>query len=119
MHGGKVTAEDKRKLRDKLNGLSLELDRYLAQDYGINPKKKEEFAAWRASHQPFHWFAEFYGVMRGSGWVRCGDWESAVCSIQRDSVWNRFTSALMRWNAEEREALFQIIRYAPVLAAIS
>ncbi len=64
VHGGKVTAEDKRKLRDKLNGLSLELDRYLAQDYGINPKKKEEFAAWRASHQPFHWFAEFYGVMR-------------------------------------------------------
>ncbi|MFC7411142.1 Eco57I restriction-modification methylase domain-containing protein [Hydrogenophaga atypica] len=67
VHGGKVTAEDKRKLRDKLNGLSLELDRYLAQDYGINPKKKDEFAAWRASHQPFHWFAEFYGVMRGGG----------------------------------------------------
>ncbi len=67
VHGGKVTAEDKRKLRDKLNGLSLELDRYLAQDYGINPKKKEEFAAWRASHQPFHWFAEFYGVMREGG----------------------------------------------------
>jgi hypothetical protein len=57
----------RRKLRDKLNGLSLELDRYLAQDYGINPKKKDEFAAWRASHQPFHWFAEFYGVMREGG----------------------------------------------------
>jgi hypothetical protein len=40
VHGGKVTAEDKRKLRDKLNGLSLELDRYLAQDYGINPKRR-------------------------------------------------------------------------------
>ena len=67
VHGGKVTADDKRKLRDKLNGLSLELDRYLAQDYGINPMKKEEFAAWRASHQPFHWFAEFYGVMSDGG----------------------------------------------------
>jgi hypothetical protein len=67
VHGGKVTADDKRKLRDKLNGLSLELDRYLAQDYGINPKKKDEFAAWRVSHQPFHWFAEFYGVMRDGG----------------------------------------------------
>lgn len=67
-HGEKmVTAGDKRKLREKLNGLSLELDRYLAQDYGINPKKKDEFAAWRASHQPFHWFAEFYGVMREGG----------------------------------------------------
>ncbi len=67
VHGGKVTAEDKRKLRDKLNGLSLELDRYLAQDYGVNPNKKNEFAAWRVSHQPFHWFAEFYGVMREGG----------------------------------------------------
>ena len=67
VYGGKVTAADKRTLRDKLNGLSLELDRYLARDYGINPKKRDEFAAWRASHQPFHWFAEFYGVMREGG----------------------------------------------------
>ena len=67
VHGGKVTAEDKRKLREKLNALSLELDKYLAQDYGIDPTKPKAFAAWRESHQPFHWFAEFYGVMREGG----------------------------------------------------
>ena len=67
VHGGKVTADDKHKLRDKLNGLSLELDRYLAHDYGIDPGKAKAFAAWRESHQPFHWFAEFYGVMREGG----------------------------------------------------
>jgi len=67
VHGGKVTADDKRKLRDKLNGLSLELDRYLAHDYGIDPDNTSAFAAWQASHQPFHWFAEFYGVMREGG----------------------------------------------------
>lgn len=67
VHGGKVTADDKRKLRDKLNGLSLELDRYLAHDYGIDPDNASTFADWRASHQPFHWFAEFYGVMREGG----------------------------------------------------
>lgn len=67
VHGGKVTADDKRKLRDKLNGLSLELDRYLARDYGIDPDKAKVFATWRESHQPFHWFAEFYGVMREGG----------------------------------------------------
>ena len=39
-HGGKVVAGEKRKLRDKLNDLSLELDRYLSQDYGVNQKKK-------------------------------------------------------------------------------
>ena len=67
VHSGKITADDKRKLRDKLYGLSLELDRYLAQDYGVDHKKNEVFSAWRASHQPFHWFAEFYGVMRDGG----------------------------------------------------
>lgn len=67
VHGGKVTADDKLKLRNKLNALSLELDRYLAQDNGINPNKKTDFAAWRTSHQPFHWFAEFYNVMRSGG----------------------------------------------------
>ena len=67
VQGGKVTAQDKRTLRDKLKGLSLELDRYQAHDYGINPSNAKAFAAWRASHQPFHWFAEFYGVMREGG----------------------------------------------------
>jgi hypothetical protein len=67
VHGGKVTADDKRSLRDKLSALSLELDRYLARDYGIDPDKAKAFAVWRESHQPFHWFAEFYGVMREGG----------------------------------------------------
>lgn len=67
VHGGNVTAEDKRRLRDKLNSLSLELDKYLAHDYGIASEKIEAFEAWRESHQPFHWFAEFYGVMREGG----------------------------------------------------
>jgi hypothetical protein len=66
-HGGKITAEDKKKLRDKLAALSLELDKYLARDYGIDPDKAKAFSAWRESHQPFHWFAEFYGVMREGG----------------------------------------------------
>jgi hypothetical protein len=47
VHGGKVTADDKHRLRDKLNGLNLELDRYLAHDYGIDPDKRSTFAAWR------------------------------------------------------------------------
>ena len=67
VRGGKVTSEDKRALRNKLNGLSLELDRYLAHDYGIDADDAGDFGAWRASHQPFHWFAEFYGVMREGG----------------------------------------------------
>lgn len=67
VYGGKVTHEDKKRLREKLDGLSLELDRYLARDYDVDPDKPRAFAAWRGSHQPFHWIAQFYGVMRDGG----------------------------------------------------
>ena len=67
VHGGKVNAEDKRTLRTKLSDLSLQLDKYLAYDYGVNPLNESEFSAWQASHQPFHWFSEFYSVMKSGG----------------------------------------------------
>ncbi|MFB1485766.1 MULTISPECIES: Eco57I restriction-modification methylase domain-containing protein [unclassified Thiocapsa] len=67
VHGATVTTEDKRRLRDALGILSLELDRYLARDYGIDPDNESTFAAWRTSHQPFHWFAEFYGITLEGG----------------------------------------------------
>lgn len=67
VHGGNVTSEDKRALRERLGGLSLELDRYLAYDYGIDLSDVGKFASWRESHQPFHWLAEFYNVMHEGG----------------------------------------------------
>jgi hypothetical protein len=67
IRGGTVTFEDKRALRERLSNLSLEFDRYLARDYGIDPDNTSAFERWRVSHQPFHWLAEFYGVMREGG----------------------------------------------------
>jgi hypothetical protein len=67
VHGGKVLPEDKRALREQLTRLSGELDRYLAGEYGVNPDKRPDLAVWRASHQPFHWFAEFHSVMTDGG----------------------------------------------------
>ncbi|MEW6267068.1 MAG: DNA methyltransferase [Thermodesulfobacteriota bacterium] len=73
-HGGKVTPEDKRELRQRLEKLDAELDRFLAGDYGVvessfQSKEAYEnaFAKWKDSHQPFHWFVEFYGIMRDGG----------------------------------------------------
>lgn len=66
-YGGKVTHKDKAELRTRLNSLAAELDRYLAGEYGVNVKNQKEFNAWKASHQPFHWFVEFYGIMSGGG----------------------------------------------------
>jgi hypothetical protein len=66
-HGGKVTAKDKQELRRRLVKLDQELDRYLAGEYRVDVEKQKDFGAWKASHQPFHWFVEFYGIMRNGG----------------------------------------------------
>ena len=67
MLGGEVTAADKQVLRDRLRSLADELDRLLATEYGVDPNKTAVYNAWRASHQPFHWFVEFYGIMSKGG----------------------------------------------------
>ena len=87
MLGGEVTSADKRALRERLRSLADELDRYLASEYGIaaadpnehnvEPDKKPDcdklpgkhnvYQCWRTSHRPFHWFAEFYGIMSDGG----------------------------------------------------
>ena len=59
-------AEQKGELRTRLNMLAEELNKYTASEYG-KAADKTEFATWCANHQPFHWFAEFYGIMRSGG----------------------------------------------------
>ncbi|MFH0817498.1 MAG: hypothetical protein V1909_02580, partial [Candidatus Micrarchaeota archaeon] len=67
-------SEAKENLRARLKKLTDELDRFLAGEYGINKsnilgKKKfsDAFEKWRKSHQPFHWFADFYGILKVGG----------------------------------------------------
>ena len=67
MLGGEVTANDKVNLRRRLESLSDEIDRYLATEYGVDLSDSDAYDAWRASHQPFHWFVEFYGIMSKGG----------------------------------------------------
>lgn len=66
-HGGEVTEQNKVELREDLQELTLRLDEYFAGDYGIQPKDRKKFGDWRKSHQPFHWFAEFFEIMTGGG----------------------------------------------------
>ncbi len=85
--GGEVTSADKQALRARLRSLADEMDRYLATEYGVDPYRSPEHSAapdraldcdkgphrhsayecWRSSHQPFHWLAEFYGIMVRGG----------------------------------------------------
>ena len=54
-------------LRGRLRSLADKLDLYLAREYGVDAGNAMAFEAWRRSHEPFHWIAEFYGIMRGGG----------------------------------------------------
>lgn len=72
--GGTVTVADKAALRSRLRNLSDELDRYLARLYNIFEEQmqstfeyQQRFQSWRASHQPFHWLVDFYGIMQRGG----------------------------------------------------
>ena len=57
----------KKELRLRLAELNEELNHYLAREYGIDIKKPAVFEKWRDSHQPFHWFVEFYSIIDRGG----------------------------------------------------
>ncbi|TAH50387.1 MAG: SAM-dependent methyltransferase [Chloroflexota bacterium] len=81
--GGEVTPADKENLRGRLQALNDELNQYLAKQYGVAaPAKTKTYEArqisevsktleiyqrWLASHKPFHWFVEFYGILQRGG----------------------------------------------------
>jgi hypothetical protein len=65
--GGDVRAKDKQELRKRLDELANELDQYLAGEYGVKEGQQAEFAKWKTSHKPFHWFIEFYGILKNGG----------------------------------------------------
>ena len=57
----------KQELRVRLNQLSNKLDHFLAGDYGISGSQTQSLVDWSKTHEPFHWFAEFYGIMHDGG----------------------------------------------------
>ncbi|MBC7963292.1 MAG: Eco57I restriction-modification methylase domain-containing protein [Steroidobacteraceae bacterium] len=57
----------KKELADRLHKLNNRLDVYLGKLYGKDPKKVSDYKAWHDSHQPFHWFAEFYEIIHDRG----------------------------------------------------
>jgi len=63
----KAFAATKLELRRRLDDLRGELDRYLAGEYAVRIENQRVYKQWRDSHQPFHWFVEFYGIMHGGG----------------------------------------------------
>ncbi|HSW62118.1 MAG TPA: DNA methyltransferase [Dissulfurispiraceae bacterium] len=68
---GEVTPEDKQELRRRLKALEDELNGYLATEYGVDCKggsrTAQKYKQWLKSHMPFHWFIEFYGILKNGG----------------------------------------------------
>ncbi len=65
--GGYVSPADKQALSDSLHGLEETLNYHLAREYGVDPTRGKAFEAWKASHQPFHWYVDFYPLMAAGG----------------------------------------------------
>ena len=61
------TVDTKKELRERLKVLREELDAHLAREYGIDPAKPAEYRKWLESHEPFHWYTEFYEMMSEEG----------------------------------------------------
>ncbi len=65
---GENPAEFKRLLSAKLTTARGKCDRFLAESYRMGmTKKPNDFADWKRSHQPFHWFVEFFGILNAGG----------------------------------------------------
>ena len=62
-----IFASAKFELRRRLDDLRDELDQCMSTDYDVKNSNKVAYDQWRDSHQPFHWFVEFYGIMHNGG----------------------------------------------------
>lgn len=64
---GSVPTEDKVELQKRLRALEIELNAQLAKSYSVKADQPKAYQAWLKSHQPFHWFIEFHGIMQDGG----------------------------------------------------
>ncbi len=65
--GGEVTAADKEDLSRQLRDLEEELNHHIAREYGVDPGKKSQYREWLVSCRPFHWYIDFFGILKRGG----------------------------------------------------
>lgn len=102
--GGEVRPEDKRELQKRLGDLEKELNVLLAKQCAIHNPKGEAYQKWLASHTPFHWFVEFFGIMQNGGFdVIIGNppYAEIPTELNRLVLRNSFSTALEKWSRDE------------------
>jgi hypothetical protein len=101
---GAVPSADKRELGKRRDALDNELNRHLGGHCGANHENKEAYAKWLKSHQPFHWFVEFYGIMNDGGFdVIIGNppYAEIPKKLSRPLLRDSFSTALDSWSRDE------------------
>lgn len=101
---GSVPTGDKIELRRRLSELETELNRHLAFQYGVDPRRAEKFDLWIGDHKPFHWFIEFHAVMQSGGFnVIIGNppYVEVPKKLSRELLRASFKSALEKWSRDE------------------
>ena len=64
---GSAPGAHKLELQTRLKALEDELNHHLAADCGVKVSDKAAYSQWVKSHQPFHWFIQFYGILKSGG----------------------------------------------------
>lgn len=59
--------KEKKNLIEVLNNLNDKLNKFLVLNYLKQGYKEKDYQTWLASHQPFHWFAQFYRIIENGG----------------------------------------------------
>jgi hypothetical protein len=96
--------EAKSEIGTRLHDLRNELDHYLAGEHLINNHDKSTASKWKESHQPFHWFVEFYGIMKMGGFdVIIGNPPYVEVPKQYNHATMRklYTTMTERWSRDE------------------
>ena len=100
-------------LAEKLKEIEERLNYYLADQYGIDTKRPKKYLAFLDSHQPFHWFVEFYGIMKNGGFdavIGNPPYVSASKTRAKYTVTNLITAAcpdIYAWCHERSSFLLQ------------
>ena len=107
----KDIAKAKENLKGDLKEMDDELNNYLASEYGVETKKNSEMTKWLSTHEPFHWFVEFYSIMKNGGFdVIIGNppYVSALEVKKQYNVKNLLTSKcpdIYAWILERNQTL--------------
>jgi len=64
---GTMPPGEKFELQKRLKALEDDLNGHLAREYGVRMSDKVTYQNWLKTHQPFHWFIQFYGILQRGG----------------------------------------------------